>query len=235
MAISRLCLIPDCSKLAINSRGWCGLHYQRWQKHGDPLMSKRRLRGVCSIPDCGKPHYGNGLCAAHNARMIKYGDPLSLKTASPGEPMRFFKENVLTYEGTECLIWPYGKSSGYGVLGINHKKHYVHRLACEAENGPAPTPDHEAAHSCGKGDLGCVARRHLSWKTGIENAADKVAHGTVTRGSRHGNAKLTEDAVLEIRALPKDCATWRYLAKRFCVSVRTVRDVQFRRKWDWLE
>jgi hypothetical protein len=233
MAISRVCSIPNCDKPAINSRGWCSLHYQRWQKHGDPLRSKKE-RGICSIPDCGKPHYGNSYCAAHNKRVRLYGDPYALKIAPHGEPIRFFKEVVLAYGGDECLIWPYGRSSGYGVVDINHKKKYVHRLACEAENGPAPTPDHEAAHTCGKGGVGCVARRHLSWKTGLENSADKFIHGTVTRGSRHGNVKLTEDAAREIREL-QGAVPWADLAKRFGVSVRTVRDVQCRRRWGWLE
>jgi len=37
MATSRICSIPDCGKPACNVRGWCGSHYQRWRRHGDPL------------------------------------------------------------------------------------------------------------------------------------------------------------------------------------------------------
>jgi hypothetical protein len=29
------CSIEDCGKRVL-SRGWCGMHYQRWSKHGDP-------------------------------------------------------------------------------------------------------------------------------------------------------------------------------------------------------
>lgn len=31
------CSIPGCDK-PVDSRGWCELHYTRWQRHGDPLF-----------------------------------------------------------------------------------------------------------------------------------------------------------------------------------------------------
>ena len=34
------CSIPDCP-LPAASRGWCTKHYTRWQRHGDPLVTKR--------------------------------------------------------------------------------------------------------------------------------------------------------------------------------------------------
>jgi O-acetyl-ADP-ribose deacetylase (regulator of RNase III) len=46
---------------------------------------------------------------------------------------------------------------------------------------------------------GCVNPDHLRWGTRLENAADKVAHGTMARGERVGSAKLTAAQVEEIR------------------------------------
>jgi hypothetical protein len=40
---------------------------------------------------------------------------------------------------------------------------------------------------------------NLSWKTPVENNADKVRHGTYTPGERNPQHKLTEDDVYEIR------------------------------------
>ncbi|RWI33392.1 MAG: hypothetical protein EOR13_17715 [Mesorhizobium sp.] len=229
------CSIPDCGKPTVNSRGWCQGHYQRWRNYGDPLQSRKRQRGICSIPDCGKPHYGNNFCAAHNKRFKTYGDPLYLKTAPPGEPARYFKEVVLTYDGDDCFAWPYGTTDrGYGVLTLNGEKVYAHRLVCEAVHGPAPTLKHEAAHSCGRGDFGCVAPRHLSWKTPKENNADQLTHGTRARGAAHYAAKLTEDDVREIRALVGK-ASWREIARRFGVSSRTIRVIHARKNWTWLD
>jgi hypothetical protein len=36
------CSITGCDELA-EARGWCRLHYQRWQRHGDPLRTAPRI------------------------------------------------------------------------------------------------------------------------------------------------------------------------------------------------
>jgi hypothetical protein len=69
-----------------------------------------------------------------------------------------------------------------------------------AAHGEPPTARHEAAHSCGKGHLGCVHPGHLSWKTRNENRADMVRHGMLPRGTIVSTNKLTEDQVREIRS-----------------------------------
>lgn len=33
------CAVEECERIA-ETRGWCGKHYQRWQKYGDPVFSK---------------------------------------------------------------------------------------------------------------------------------------------------------------------------------------------------
>jgi hypothetical protein len=150
---------------------------------------------VCSIPDCSNTVYNSrGWCRSHYRRWLKYGDPLLGGTAW-GAAQSYFRDVVLTYDGDDCLIWPFQRNrKGYARLDVNGKTKFVSRLVCEHEIGPAPTPEHEAAHSCGKGHLSCVTKRHLSWKTGSENHSDKLAHGTYGR-------KLTAGIVVEIRRL----------------------------------
>ncbi len=93
-------------------------------------------------------------------------------------------EAHLNHEGEECLFWPFYKGTGYGQFKHNGVYYYAHRYMCELVNGPAPTPKHQAAHSCGRGQDGCVNPRHLDWKTNGENQLDRRAHGTKSSGPK---------------------------------------------------
>lgn len=152
-----------------------------------------------------------------------------------GEPERYLREVVLAYDGNECVIWPFSKSSsGYGTIMREGLPRTVSRLVCEEEHGPPPTPDHEAAHSCGKGHLACVTKRHLSWKTRPENQADKLTHGTHGRGERNSVAKLSEEDIPTIRAL-RGVMTQAAVAAQFGISRSNVGLIQGRKSWAWLE
>lgn len=189
---------------------------------------------LCSIDGCSKPAFGRGWCSAHYSRWRSHGDPLAGRT-SPGAPMRHFNEVVLAYEGDECLIWPFAKSRrGHAALRVDGVLMSVARLVCERVHGPSPSPDLEAAHECGNGHLGCVAKKHLSWKTRAENEADKLRHGTRVRGTMHKLAKLTEDDVRQIRRLA-GTTTHRELAEKFGVSESRIGFVTRRIDWAWLD
>jgi hypothetical protein len=105
-------------------------------------------------------------------------------------------------------------------------------LVCEETHGPAPSPQHEAAHSCGNGSNGCVTKGHLSWKTPTENNADRLIHGTSNRGEQHPMVKLSEDAV---RLIYRDSRTYEVIAADHAISFVTVSDIKRRRSWFWLE
>jgi hypothetical protein len=94
--------------------------------------------------------------------------------------------------------------------------------------GPPPSPDHEAAHSCGRGHEGCVNPKHLRWATHKENQADKEGHGTILRGEQHPAAKLSEADVLEIRASSDTIAN---LAAQFDVTPRNIRHIKQHTSW----
>lgn len=195
-------------------------------------MSKAR---ICSVEGCGKPYLARGFCRAHWGRWRKYGDPLGGGTAC-GEPERFFEEVVLAYEGDDCLTWPYAKSSkGYAHMRHEGETRLVSRLVCERVHGPAPTSDHEAAHSCGRGDQACVTKGHLSWKTPVGNWADRHDHGTDNRGVTNGRAKLTPENVREIRKLLADDMPTADVARRFAVDYGTIKQIVTGKAWGWLQ
>jgi hypothetical protein len=186
---------------------------------------------LCSIPDCGKRHFGRGFCSAHYERWRRHGDPLGGRTFD-GKPMEFFRDVVLTYDGDECLTWPFGTANGYGKLHISGEKRVVSRLVCEHVNGPPPSPDYDAAHLCGNGDKGCVAQRHMVWKTRAGNMADAIAHGT-TRQRRNYPAKLSKEDVLRIRELKGQMRT-SDIARAVGHNRRTVTDVLSGKAWSWV-
>lgn len=82
------------------------------------------------------------------------------------------------------------------VDGVPHRR-YVHILVALTFHGPRPSKEHEAAH--GDGVNTNNHRDNISWKTRVENAADKIAHGTTNRGERNGRSKLSDAQCEEIR------------------------------------
>jgi hypothetical protein len=141
-----------------------------------------------------------------------------------GVAAAFLHHNV-SYDGPSCLIWPMSRNvNGYAQFGFEGETYWAHRFMCELVNGPPPTPEHEAAHSCGRGKDGCVHPKHLSWKTQSENALDSRSHGTQARNPRGPAGKLTAEQVAEILAL-KGKATQASIAARYGVSPPTIRDI----------
>ena len=69
-----LCSIADCPRNAV-ARGWCGPHYTRWLRHGDPLGGKPKGRAKCTGPDCDNDSNAKGMCGGHYARFKRHGDP----------------------------------------------------------------------------------------------------------------------------------------------------------------
>ncbi len=176
-----------------------------------------------------------GFCRAHWGRWRKYGDPNAGSTAW-GEPRRFLSEVVLAYEGKDCLTWPYAKNSkGYGQMLHEGDTRLVSRLVCERIHGPAPTPEHEAAHSCGHGDQACVTKSHLSWKTPVGNWADRFVHGASNRGIKNGRSKLTPSNVKEIKGLLAKGQTIADLARKFDVHYGSIKQIVTGKAWGWVE
>jgi hypothetical protein len=193
---------------------------------GQTMATKR----ICSINECGNNHVARGFCQLHyrDARRSGRFETIN-KRARNGEPAKFLDIAQHHPEGG-CLIWPFARDShGYARYG----KHLATRIICARVHGAPPSDRHEAAHSCSKGHLGCVSGAHLSWKTSIENHADKLLTGISNRGENHGAAKLKTEEVLQILAEYRR-GNGPALAKKFGVHVSTIYQIVKRKAWAWL-
>lgn len=156
------------------------------------------------------------------------------RKACRGEAAKFFAEIVLPHDGDECLTWPFAVTrKGYAVMQYHRRLRSVHRVACELVHGYAPSEVHEAAHSCGRGHLGCVNPNHIRWATRLENSADRTAHGRTAKGQKNGAAKLTDKQALEIAALlsKPDRESYSTIAKRYDVSIYPIYSIAKRLNW----
>lgn len=152
-----------------------------------------------------------------------------MSDTSYGKTKRFVFHAV-AFDSDACLLWPFSGVGGYGTVYHEGKRWLAHRLVCTLVHGAAPEDKPLAAHSCGKGHLGCVNPKHLRWATPIENRADMVGHGTAVIGEKNPAAKLSRADVAEIIAL-RGKETCRSIAARFGVSRSQVSDIQTGKAW----
>lgn len=105
---------------------------------------------------------------------------------------------------------------------------YVHKLVMDAFVGPCPEGQ-EVLHD--DNDTANNRLGNLRYGTRVENTADKFRHGTFVVGSRHKNAKLTEDAVREIRRLHGNGCSFKELGARYGVTPGVIARAARRKGW----
>jgi len=126
----------------------------------------------------------------------------------------------------ECLEWTGGcYGNGYGSTRAYGKQWQTHRLALHLEG--VDITGHYVLHSCD--NPLCCNPDHLRTGTPQDNMDDKVSRGRQPLGSNHGSAKLTEQDVLEIRAITG--MTQRAIAKRYDVGHTVINYIINRKTW----
>lgn len=125
---------------------------------------------------------------------------------------------------------PNGFGHVYASIAISKTRYIqINRAVCLAFHGPAPSPEHQAAHLDGNTRNNAVA--NLVWATPLENAAHKIWHGTSAVGSRNGAAKITEADVRDIFLAYAEGESAGRLAARMGVSSGLITMVIRREIW----
>lgn len=204
---------------------------QRDKASGDEALTIR----TCHVPGCEGAVMYRGYCEAHYRRLRLYGDPLGGGGfRASRRQMLSALDSAVAYVGDECFIWPHARNSaGYGHMVIDGSHKLVHRIVCEAHNGPPPQDMPMAAHSCGNGHMGCCNPRHLSWKSARGNSADTIKHGRSCRGTRHYLSVLTEGDIPTIRKMGETKPIGD-IARQFMTSYGVIYAVVRRRSWAWV-
>ena len=110
-------------------------------------------------------------------------------------------------------------------------RRHVHQLLLETFVGPCPE-GMETRHLNGNGMDNRLD--NLCWGTAVENAADRVEHGTAARGERAGNAVLTETIVVEIKRRIASGEPIAWIARSLNVRRTTVQQIKTGNNWQWV-
>jgi hypothetical protein len=126
------------------------MHWARWHRHGDPLVTKSRWDGherklnTCIVPGCENQQYKTKMCGMHRQRLHRYEDPNIIK---PHKRMYEFREQLLdtwTPESAYFLGWVltdgyiYSRSVGHdsSTVVFDLKDREVTELLCKILEHP---------------------------------------------------------------------------------------------------
>lgn len=184
-----------------------------------------RVRPVCSIEGCGKPHKAHGLCEPHYRRTRTYYRPKRpLAEALPARAATFW-ERVVKTDG--CWLWSGRRSrrgAGYGRFVVGNQTYDAHRLAWILTHGPVAS-GLEVCHHCD--NPACVRPDHLFLGTHLENMLDREAKGRTVTPSR----KLTAADVVAIRRRLAGGEAKKSVARDFGIGDATVGRIARRETW----
>lgn len=118
-------------------------------------------------------------------------------------------------------------ANGYYKVKIHGKHLYIHRYVATTFIGPIPD-GYEVNHDDGN-KLNCRFD-NLEITTPLGNITHAIATGLMdNRGESHGMAKLTDQKVVDIRAI--EGKSLRDIAKESGMSLTTIHNIRKRKSW----
>lgn len=135
---------------------------------------------------------------------------------------RFMKNVVIT---DDHWFW-----TGEGRFGTGSYRTKAHRIMYLQIYGTIPD-ELVVRHKCKVKK--CVNPEHLELGTVAENNLDKIRDGTINRGEKVWNTKLTETQVKEIREIQG--MTHQQIADMYGIARRQVGRIRDGSRWSWIK
>lgn len=143
---------------------------------------------------------------------------------------RFLKSFIIDNE-TGCWIWQKANKR-YGVFRTSNPRKQVsaHRYSYVLHKGEI-TENMFVCHTCDNPI--CVNPEHLFLGTHMDNVNDMISKKRHVFGIKHGNSKLSEQDVLEIKKA-FDTPYWgigKDLSKKYNIDNRTISCIKLNKNW----
>ncbi len=154
--------------------------------------------------------------------------------------MTRFWSKVRIESPDSCWIWAAFIEDGYGMFWLNGRPQRASRVSWSLHHGVPVPPSYFVLHHCD--NRACVNPRHLFLGTHEDNMLDMKMKGRAVcpakehpelqaRGEKAGAAKLTAQAIVEIRKMSQQGLSQRNIAKQFDVDHKTIGAVLRGKTW----
>jgi len=144
-----------------------------------------------------------------------------------------FEEKFMPEPNTGCWIWTASLNpTGYGQFMLKNRPSLASRVSYELYKTKIPNKM-LVCHTCD--NRLCVNPDHLFLGTHQDNTNDMMSKGRsknkVFYGESHGNSKLNNEQVLEIRSLHKTGLNYKQIASKFNITSENVGYIVLRKAW----
>lgn len=117
----KVCLFAGCDRLTTRhtAKGYCGLHYKRLLKHGDPSIKLKRAKilttGECSVNGCDRDILQKRFCRSHYMKWWRHGDPLFSMPPARGRTPTVQSWQAMKRRCTDPKVSGYERYGGRGI------------------------------------------------------------------------------------------------------------------------
>ncbi len=188
----------------------------------------------CTVEECNRQRYRRQpYCSMHYQRVQTHGNPHKVSRqyrigVGSTQAERFWSLIDIPDDPMRCWEWQSNLyATGYGLYNFQGKTQRAHRIMWYLIHNK--WPEQFLLHSCD--NKICVNPNHLREGTQKENITDAMQRNRLAKGEQHGQAKLTEKDVLEIRSEYQKGVRQKQLAKQYQINQSQVSAIVRRKRW----